>query len=188
MAVKATTLVTIEQVRDWVLNDLADSSKDLVLTLIADAASERLERDTARIFRSRAVTDRHIGDGAGSVLYLKRYPIISITSFTTDGVAVDATRYYVDAERGRIVLKNGAVFGDNADLAITYTAGYAAADLPSDAVEVCLHLCKRAYQLKTKGGQSFQSVSMGGHSFMMRDTLPSDIVKAIEKLSDKRFG
>jgi len=187
--VKATTLVTIQQAREWVLNDAADASKDALLVLLADAASARLERETARVYRSRVVTgERSIGDGCASVLYLNRFPIISISAFTLDDVTVDSTHYYTDGPRGRIVFKNGYVLTDGGEVVVSYTAGYANNDLPDDAVELCLHLVKRAYQLKTKGGQSFESVNLGGHSFMMRDSLPADLKKAIAELKDKRFG
>lgn len=187
MAVKPTTIVTIEQARDWVLDDPADTARDSLLELLANAASERLERDTSRIFKSRACTDTARGQRGASALYLRFFPVISVASFAIDGVAVDSTFYQLDAQRGRLLMLNGRTLSDG-EITVTYTAGYADADLPSDAVELALSLTKRLYHLKTKGGQSFETASIGGHSFVIRDSLPKDWQESVKHLSDKRFG
>lgn len=190
MALKATTLVTIEQARQWVHSDPDASGEDTMLEICADAASERLERRTSRVFRLRTVSETHSGDGFGSVLYLSRFPIVSLTSLTVDGQALTADRYVVDHARGRVLLTGGGRFPAGAEnVTVVYQAGYADEDLPSDAIELCLELTKRLYHLKTKGGQSFEVVTMGdGRSAVMRDDIPRDLRDAVDALKDTRFG
>jgi hypothetical protein len=186
--VKSTTLITLAQARAWVLNDAAEASADDVLVVCANAASERLERWTSRVYKSRAVSETFDGDGFASIQYLSRFPVISLTSFTIDAVTVDASRYALDALRGRLLLKDGAFPSGVQNVAAGYTAGYADADLPVDAIEIALELCKRLYRLKTSGGGVFQQVNVGNSSFIVRDRIPDDMRDAINRLRDTRFG
>jgi hypothetical protein len=190
VAVKATTIVTLAQAREWCLQDAADASRDVWISLAADAASERLERETSRVFKRRTLTERADGDGVATVLYLRRFPVLAVSSLTVDGQLVDPTdRYVVDGAAGRVLLTRGAVFPAGVQNLVTvYDAGYEDADLPSDAVELALQLTARLFKMRTKGGSSFEQVTVGGNSFAVRDQLPTDMVKAMARMRDTRFG
>lgn len=186
--VKATTLVTLAQARLWCHGDAAETSSDALVALCADAASERLERWTSRVFKSRSRTELHVSDGGVGVCYLQRFPIVSVASLTVDDTAIAADRYTVDGARGRLLLPAGSLFSGGSRIAVTYTAGYADADLPSDAIEIALELTKRYFRLKQSGGGVFQQVTVGNSSFIVRDRVPDDLRLAVEQLADKRFG
>jgi len=189
VAVKATTVVTLAQAREWCLQDASDDTRDAILSLCADAASERLERETGRVFKRRTLTETVSADGVGRVLYLRRFPVVSVASVTIDGQLAAASSYAVDADAGRIFTADGAAFpGGVQNVVIVYDAGYDAASLPSDVVELALQLTARLFKMRSRGGSSFEQVSVGGNSFAVRDNLPTDMTRAIERLRDKRFG
>lgn len=189
MAVKPTTIVSLPLAREWCIQDATNTTRDASISLAADAASERIERDTSRVFKRRTLTETHSGDGVASTIYTNRFPILSVASITVDGIALDATFYVVDGARGRIRLLDGRRFSSGVEnIALDYDAGYEDADLPSDVVELALQLTARIFKMRSKGGSTFETVNVGPNSFTVRDNLPSDFVKAIERLRDKRFG
>lgn len=189
MAVKPTTIVTLAQAREWCLQDAADGSRDAVVELAADAASERIERETSRVFKARTLTETYNADGTASVLYLRRFPVRLVLSLTINGATVTDDRFVLDGADGRLFLTSGGPFPRGVQhISVMYEAGYEDEDLPSDVVEMALQLTARLFKMRTKGGSMFQQVTIGGNSFAVRDELPKDMVKALERLRDKRFG
>lgn len=183
MALRATTIVTIEQARSWVHGNTTEASDDATLEVCTDAASEDLEQRTGRKFKSTTITGE-IGNGRGTrVHYLRYAPVTSITSITVDGVA--PASYTLDGLQGRVVLPTTAVFPYGALILVTYVCGYGT--IPAQAIEACLELTKRNYHLKTKGGQSFETVNVGGSTMVVRDRLPDDLMKKIAALKDTRW-
>ncbi len=190
MALRPNTILAIADARTWCHGDPADASADAKVEQSADSASERLETWTSRVYRARDLDEYYDGDGWSTVLYLRRFPVISVTTFTIDDAAVDATRYVLDRVQGRILLKLGFKYPNGQqNVHVVYRAGYETdAELPADALELARELCKRFYRLRTQGGGVFQTVNVGNSSFIVRDELPRDLKLAIEQLSDKRFG
>jgi hypothetical protein len=190
VALRSTTLLTLADARAWCHGDATESGRDAFVEQAADSASERFERMTSRIFRARNLDEYHDGDYFQPVIYLKRFPVISVTSFTIDGVEVASTAYAVDRPDGRIVLQPGYRLTAGAqNVRVQYRAGYETdAEIPADALECVREMTKRFYRLRTQGGGVFQTVNVGNSSFIVRDELPKDLVAAINQLGDKRFG
>lgn len=166
--------VTETQLRQY-LRDAPDSKDDLLSLIIAarllieKQASLALAR---RTFVDRldgwpgygvmnewwdGVREGAIGMQAGSALEVRRSPLVSVTSIvTTDSAGndstFDASNYYTDTDNipGRIVLVPGSVWPaltrPVGAIAITYVAGYGAAECPHDLRQAVLQTCAHLYE------------------------------------------
>lgn len=183
--VRATTLVTLDEVRRYVLGDVFDTSRDDRLALLADAASARIEAYTGRVFAARTRTDAFRGTGQPSVRLVGR-PLLSVTAVTVGGVAVSAGAWEIEAEAGRLTL-TGGVFDRGALCTVTYRAGYEAADRPADVVEACLQLTKYLWDERETGATFASSVSIGPQSISVRPGLPDPLRDALRAWVDTRY-
>src|ERR1041385_2087881 len=97
---KTTTLFRLTDVKAYVKVPAGSTEDDALLIQIADGVSERIERQTGRIFKARSISEVLSGSGTRLVL-LKYRPVISITSVTIGTVTPSATTdYVVNAESG----------------------------------------------------------------------------------------
>ena len=63
---------------------------------------------------------------------LKHYPLVSVTSVTVKGVALDSSKYTVDKDSGLLVIQANAVTEANVgDVAVTYTAIHQTPGIPA---------------------------------------------------------
>lgn len=184
-ALHATTLVTLDEVRRYVLGDVFDTSRDDRLVLLADAASARIEAHTGRVFAARDVTEAFRGRGTGSV-GLQRRPVRSVTSVTVGGVAVASGAWEIEAALGRLTLTAGT-FAAGALCTVVYRAGYEAADRPPDVVEACLQLTKYLWDERETGAVGASSISIGPQSLMLKPGLPEPLRDALRAWVDTRY-
>jgi hypothetical protein len=183
--VHATTLVTLDEVRRYVLGDATDTSRDDRLVLQADAASARIEQHTGRVFAARSVTESFRGNGSAQHVLLKR-PVISLASVTIGGAAVAGSAWEIEADLGRVTL-TGTTFTPGALCVVVYRAGYEPATLPRDLVELCLQLTKYLWDERENGAVLASSVSIGGQSLVVKSGLPEPFAQALRPWCDTRF-
>src|SRR5262245_38083242 len=86
---------------------ITTSADDALLTQLQASADDFVEQYCQRSFAGGSFTEDHAG--GGSTLFLRNYPVTSITSVKVDTnrafgpeTVLDPTRYYVYADRGVI--------------------------------------------------------------------------------------
>lgn len=163
MALSSTCLwASVDEIKPWLSQVPSDVGHDAMLTVRANAVTEEIERETGRIFVSRSITETLDGSGH-KLLSLRGYPNVVISSFTRDGVAVDAADYLLDAA-GLLTRKSGVWTVGVGNYAITYTAGYARANLPASVLTLGVELLRLRYLPWAINADVYQSIQMGGSS------------------------
>lgn len=94
-------------------------------------------------------------------LFTSRRPLTAVASVTEDSIGLASTDYAFYTE-GRIVRLSGGYehrwqSGKPKSIVVTYTAGYAAASVPKDLVDVCAWLAADAFRV----GANFAAVPSG---------------------------
>jgi hypothetical protein len=143
----------------------------------------------ARKFEKTTYTDEYYNGDGTSLLFLKQYPIVSITSITIDDTAVDnvTDRDYVryNPNNGGLYLM-GAVFTQGfQNVKITYEAGYAAGSEPNEIINAVYELSTIIYKDSDYGkglvNVASQSLPQGGsESYIHR--LSDTTLKAVMAL------
>jgi len=119
-------------VDDYALTSLANVKAALHLTTTDDDAlieslinrfSAAIETYCKRKFKARDYTEKHDGDGT-SVLYLKQYPVNSVSSLKIGTGTVNSSNYALYKEEGKIRLKYSVFPEGIQNVEVTYNAGY----------------------------------------------------------------
>jgi uncharacterized phiE125 gp8 family phage protein len=151
-------LVTIAEVKDFLKLDPNQTLEDAMLTHLINVATAEMERDHDRVLEyTTGRVEVHSGK-AGCYLFLKAYPIETITEVLVDGVALSNTEYEVNKAQG--ILKGFWPRGmDN--IQVTYNGGYwtdpgtqppaGVQMLPFDLKHECLE--RVAYLYENRGGR-----------------------------------
>lgn len=182
-------LVTLDDTKTFL--GITDNSKDAILTMMINMATDYIESQTGRRFVSSVNTYEKI-DGTGThQLRLKNFPIVTPpavqlwennTSDNTDSwSALDSNTFWVDAETGIITRTSAFLdFNEGEDeetlsevvfnrgkqkYRATYTSGYAT--VPYDLQFACMTMVGQLYN--TKGGSGIKSESLGDHSITYQD-------------------
>jgi uncharacterized phiE125 gp8 family phage protein len=184
---KTTTLVSLATLKTWL--GVTTNDADEKLALLADAATELIERDTGVQFVTRAYTEVH--DGAGQqVLLLKYWPITTVTSLSITAApgetpeAIDSADRTTDAANGRIYLHDRVVPCGFQNVEVVYSAGYGAKDaatLPPDVVHTAVDLVKLLRQETEANALLAGSQTFGaGLTFTVRPTWPIHITNTLK--------
>lgn len=153
-------MVTLAEAKTFMR--VTTSADDALITSLIDYISTAVETYTGRIFRQTTVTEevltfdyssfdlqyRPSFDLAGirRIAFLKNYPITEITSLTHDGTALTVDDDYIlDPSTGAVAFYTSVGDAKNS-LLVTYTAGYATADVPADLKMIVLQGIKELYQ------------------------------------------
>lgn len=152
---------------------LDDTTTDNELELIINAASRYANRYTRVDLISREHTEYYDGDGSAT-LYLDNFPV---TSAVADiDLWVDTDREYGDddkiesgdiilyANTGKIVLEDTVFSRGAQSVKITYTAGYALADVPDDLGYAVKMICASMWKRKKDKLVNVTSVNAEGSS------------------------
>jgi hypothetical protein len=123
----------------------SDSDREQLqwLCLVATSA---VEDDLGRVVIRRTITETH--DGGGSVILLRKRPVISIASVNESGVSLSAANYVPDLTHG--LLRRGSAYAlqtfsvGSQNVTISYVAGYA--DPPRPVREVALATVQALWQ------------------------------------------
>jgi hypothetical protein len=154
---------------------------DPVVVALIDAAQGHIERVYGGPVEVDDYTETHSGLGP---LFLRHHPLNSIASITEDGVALTVADDVIFTTSGivyRLATTGYAgVWGSWKPYAIeiTYNAGYTAADIPEDIVDVCAWMVAAAIRrgLATSGesGNAIEGItaeSLGDWSATYADGL-----------------
>ena len=120
-------------------------ANDTVLQKLLDGVHQAAFKYTGRIFKLNATAYVQLYHGpGGTTLRLHQWPVATFTSLEA-GYLTDSTgafsilrtyasaEFYADKDRGIVMAMNGANFPSGwHNLRVTYTAGFAAAQMPAD--------------------------------------------------------
>lgn len=120
-------------------------------------ADDILLASTNKKFEETEITEIYDGDGE-STLFLRHYPVISISSLTIGTTAKTSADYYLYDVVGKIILKSNAIFTENKrNVEITYKWGFIDEDILKLARRACFLLSSRLV-LFAKGNYDSQGL------------------------------
>lgn len=153
-----------------------------------DAATAEFENELGVYFVTRSVTETFSGSGKTRHA-LKYAPIVSITTFTIDGVAVSSSSYVLDSETGIITFTSGEFTEGAMNVIVTYTAGYDVQDgaaLPGDVYRATLDLGKAIHDELVSNAIAATTVSVGPMSMVVKATAyPPSVKRVLDTWSGK---
>ena len=183
-------LVTLDNTKTFL--GITDNSKNALLELLINMATDYIETQTGRRFTSSVNTyEKHDGTGTNQ-LKLNNFPIItppavilevnSAVDNTSDWATISADDYFIDTATGIITRTSSFLdfetTGDNDEILseirfscgkdkyrATYTSGFAT--VPYDLQYACMTLVGQFYN--TKAGSGIKSESLGDHSITYQD-------------------
>jgi hypothetical protein len=166
-------LITLADLKAYLGGDL-QSNDDVVLTRLISAASAFFTTACAEPILSQAYTELYDGTG-GARLYLRQYPVTSVASLAIDtlpipqAAAPGETGWWLN---GNVVVLYGYRFTKAlANVAVTYTAGYATP--PLDVAEAVMEIAGQRYRGKDRLGKLSEAIGgMATTSYAQKDVSP----------------
>lgn len=151
-------LVTKTEVKDYLRLDKYSTAEDAFLDdLIAAAQAEMEVKHGRRLEYQSSIVEKYNGQGEAQ-LFLKCYPVVSVTQVKVDGTVLNSTNYDIDPEKGILY---GCWEEGFQNIEVTYSAGYwtdkatnppaGVSRLPADIHHECLELI--AYLYENRGGR-----------------------------------
>jgi len=143
---------------------ITSSADDAVLTRILETAEAFIKDHTGRTFEGGTFTEDH--EGGYRVLFLRNFPVTSVTSLKADSIRqfgsdtiVPTDRYFVHVDRGVLVSLAGPFLPTGPGrLRVMYTT--ATGQVPGAVKEAFTQLVAFWYRVvKTQAGMGFQSLA-----------------------------
>ncbi|MCY6957883.1 head-tail connector protein [Clostridium brassicae] len=162
------TLVTLEELKQWLNIDQSDTSKDIILNIYINGVSEMIIGMIGRNILAEDHIEKYAGTNSNALI-LKNYPINSVTSikYIIDNAVyreLDSTEYDINSKSG-ILYKDlvwGKIGGSSLmsqrinyprrHIRIEYNAGYA--EVPADLKLLALQLIKSQLGIDSSEGAS----------------------------------
>jgi len=127
MAIQDGTPVTLAEMRAFLnITETADTGQDSVLENLLDDLTIAIEDHLGVKILTTSYDEYYDGNGRDT-LFVKRYPIVAVTSISDGTQSFSASDYYLYSEEGRIVLDDDYFEEDHKNIHIVYTAGFGAA-------------------------------------------------------------
>ncbi len=187
----ANALMTVAEAK--VILGISGSTDDALLDVLIDAASAAIEQYCNAHLIQATVTERQWG--GKQYIYLRKYPIVSVTSITDPAAnTVTSTYYYIEKDMGRLRYDGTFPLAYNsaglvAEWTIVYVAGFFA-NQGAVTQDVKMACARTVAWLKdnpspgvTSVGVGSLSVSYGGVSSVGQDGrgIPSDAAALLGK-------
>jgi hypothetical protein len=168
---KDTQLISSVELQAFLQCTIADA--DLV-NLLINSASDLINKITDRHILSKAYTDEKYTGARGRYIYLKNYPITAVASVKVWDIfnnivlttLIENIEYQILTDQGGIEVFAGTYKFNNI-YRISYTAGYAIADVPWDLKRATAEIAGMLYRGKGKTG--VQSERIGEYSVAYKD-------------------
>ena len=124
--VQSTTIVTLSEMRSFLNIPTAQTGKDSLLIDLLDSYNDEIELYLGVTMINSTYTEYYDGNGT-DCLFLKHYPIGTITTLTIDDEAqTENTDFYKYAGEGYIKLDSDTFTSDLHNVYLVYTAGWGA--------------------------------------------------------------
>lgn len=170
----ANALTTLENVKYVWGRPQADTGDDERIITLINLITGRIEYWCGRKFKSATYTAEKYDGNGDNYLFLKQYPIISVTEILRDDVAIGETAYKIYKEEGYILKETFWTHGYQ-NLKVTYDAGFTTIPpaLAEIAIEWVIMLLEgRMKDAKVDGsemGDPPDSILLGLTPFKRRD-------------------
>ncbi len=174
-------LTSLANVKAWFAPPLAATADDALLQRLVTAASGFIHTWLDRDLTQQSYSETRDGTG-GTRLALANTPVTAVTSLAIDGVAIPPMPDTVSPGYGfsatQLVLRGFAFTRGVRNIAVTYTAGYAAT--PPEVEQACIELVALRYRERERIGHV--SKSLGGETVAFSQKDMSDDIKTILSL------
>jgi hypothetical protein len=203
MILNANTLVTLEELKNFMGIDLTDTSKDSTLTIYINGISNKIEKLVGRKLMATDYIEKYPGTDANE-LVLKHFPINIVTSVmyvteNQDSMSIDDYQYDIDSEEGILYKDNGwLVEGFSSYMSrlinypqrhirVEYNAGFV--DAPPDLKLICLQYISDLYVADIGKGGTLKSYSISDVRMDFKDEVKfsSDQFKTIMSYKGMHF-
>lgn len=126
---------------------ITGTDEDSAMQLYIDRASDVIARHCNRVFARETVEEQFRVDRQRTELLLARYPIASVASIVEDGDTLSASDFEVDKSNGILsrLYRDHPCWWPISKTVVTYSAGYALADVPGALRQACVQLVKAYY-------------------------------------------
>ena len=180
MSVGAHVPVTQSEIRKFLKIESAKTSMNDVLDIIADGVATAINNFLGVTMINSTYTEiydgwTNYGDPRGDTLYVRKYPIVSVTSLANEDTALASSDYYLYKDEGKIVLKAKTFTADHQTIDIVYVAGFGAdADAVPDALKLACHKWIKAVYEGDVVNFS-QQFGEGTFAQLAREKMPVDV-------------
>jgi len=169
-----------------------DTDNDTLLEILAEAIQDLFDDLTSRTWEETTHTEYHNSDEYGDMIFLRNYPVTSITSIHDDperdfGATdlVDSDDYTYDADKG-IVYYDGWFYKGKQSLKVVYKAGYTANALPKHIKQTLVRQACHWFTQAVKRRWDVSSITLEGGGGTtsykdLRDNLLPDFVMLAER-------
>lgn len=186
MALAANALTSVLNLKGVLDIKADDNTRNGLLELYINAASQYIERYCDRIFKLNTTpyVEYHSG-GDMNFLMTRQYPIVEIVK-----IVVDNSRDFTDpddeldqddygtADNDETIVLEGIFPLGTENIQVTYRAGYA--EVPGDLEVACLFLAEWYYRQKMRGDMGRTSVSKGDESVGVLSEVPKQVLQIID--------
>ncbi len=164
---------SLEDLKAWLGIPPATTTSDELLTRLLDAATAAMNTYMNRVgLLSATYTEARDGNG-NKRLMARNWPVTAVGSITINGESIpvssswDASGYCFDSTS--FVLRNRVFCDGVQNVALTYTAGYAA--IPADVEQACIEMAGMRFRTKDTTASGWVSKSLAGEtvSFSQKD-------------------
>lgn len=158
-------LVTLDNAKDFL--GITDSSKDDLLEILINQATDYIENECNRRFESTVYTEQEYSGRGIKTIQLDEFPVITFTLLevnnntdnTDNWSEIDTDNYWVEEDTG-ILTKTTNYAKGNKNYRATYTAGFTT--IPHDLQFACMMLVSETFNKRKAMG--VKSESLGDHS------------------------
>ena len=186
VAAESLALVSLDEVKQELGIDPADTSQDARLQRYINQSSAQIHTYTQRIFPLQTYRNRFLADHAPvRGLILSAWPVTEIVALTEDGVAL--TDYELNATPGLIWRQGWDCYGGwhGRETVVDFTAGYA--DIPDDIEAACLRVVTlqnsvhgRDPYLRVREGPTYGREEFWIGNMPMDSGLPADVAQLLK--------
>lgn len=171
-------LTSLANVKAWI--GVTTTTDDALLTRLVSAVSTAVQNRLNRTIASTGYTETRNGNGRVA-LQLTNYPVTAVASVTVDTTVIAARTAPTAAGftfDERLVYLQGYCFTKGQqNVAISYTAGYAAT--PLDLEQATIEICALKYQSRTRIGLG--SKGLAGETTTFLKDVPPDLLVMIDQ-------
>ncbi|MHB1334517.1 MAG: head-tail connector protein [Candidatus Humimicrobiaceae bacterium] len=187
MAVSTSTIAELTDIRDFLVIPPGQTGKDTLLESLLDTYNKIIEDYLGvTMINTTYTAEKYDGDGT-DVLYLDRYPIVSVTTLIVDEVTITSADYLLYASGGKIRLTGSIFTKDYQNISITYSAGHGAArvNMPKPLKNALLTWVARIFK-----GENVDFSQKFGSSFIVNanyQAMPWDIKQMLDPYKVRRY-
>lgn len=188
MALNANALVSVADIFAYLKDSstqVGDPNYTLVESLI-NSASDYCEKYIRSPIVNKSLTEYYSGDGTTD-LYLDHAPIISLTSFTMDGVSQSVSGLDFE-DYGLVFFKDGSTFTKGKkNIQITYVAGLGANNtlIPHNIRQACILLVQFWYK---RDGLDYSTTFGESEIITGKWRFPQEVNNILDHYRNVRFG